>query len=385
MADHRAGCSVIRDWVLRGKPIECLFAVLLVYHFVFPESRAADAISQQQLAAQLEHQRRLVRSMECAYDHERYPTAPDQVALLRRKYPKANSRATVLIRTWEGSRRQTHSAKWWRKGEKERWDETYPHTGKTLSKAFDGHLVRVVERNDSKVSASLWRLEKSHLLDTVRDQPFALVYEVAAKPLSEIVRKGTEYSAVKIDVRGETHRRVFVKNAQDRYCLLCTFDQEDRMTEWSYLDLSSTRENPIIVQTHGLLDYRGYPDPSGETIWFPSQVQSQHFDPATKDGPAAVWGAQTVTFRDVRFNVVVPDSQFVIPLPVDAHVYDDVTGQGFLEPGTPLAAWDAPPPPPAARSWRWLWLAGCVLLALFALAASFYFRRSRAARASTGA
>jgi hypothetical protein len=348
-----------------------------------PRAFALDIPSQKEIAARLEHQERLVRTMKCEYTHVIYPTEAAQAVLLAKKYAKNPREAKTLTQTADYARRATYSATWWRKGEKERWDETYPNSERTRSKAFDGNVVRDVEREKGRAGASLRRLETSHLRDTVRHQPFALVYEFCDTPFSVVIRKGSDFFVEPIMLEGQSCHKVFVRNAKKEYCLLFVFDQQGRMTEWSYLEPKSSKESPVIRQTHSLLEYQDYADPSGETIWFPRKVHIRYFDPATKNGPAVVWGTETITFRDIRFNVEIPDAQFVIDLPADATVYDDVTGQGILPSGSALPAWENPPLP--VRSWRWLWIGGAAFLVLLALSLTLLaFRRRRAARTAPG-
>jgi hypothetical protein len=318
--------------------------------------------------------------MECTYDVVMYPTDPANTALLRKKYAKKPGRFESMLTTPERAQRHSFTAKWWRKGEKERWDETYAVTKQTNTKAFDGNVVREVRRSETGANAGLRKLETSHLRDTVRHQPFALVFELLGEPFSEVIGKGRDYKAEPIKVGGEPSLRVFVRHPSKSFCLLGVIDVQGRLAEWSFLNAESSFDRPVIRQTCLLLDYQGHADPSGETIWFPRKVHLRYFDPANKDGPAVEWGAETITCRDVRFNIDIPDSQFMIVLPADAEVYDDVTGQGFLPAGTALPGWKNPPQ--LNRSWTWWWVAGSALLALLVLSlALIVFRRWRASRA----
>ena len=181
-------------------------------------AQAVATPSQKEIAARLEHQERLIRTMQCAYDHEYHPTEAAQAALIASKYAKNPREIVALTRTAEQARRSTFTAKWWRKGEKERWDETYPSSGRTLSRAFDGNVVRDVERNEGRSAAELRPLDRSHLRDSVRHQPFALLYELLGTPFSEIIRKGSDFVAGRVDVAGRSCHRVFVRAANKHYC-----------------------------------------------------------------------------------------------------------------------------------------------------------------------
>jgi hypothetical protein len=302
--------------------------------------------------------------MACEYEHTIHPTDAANVALIRSKYTKNPKRANTLITTVELARKQTYSAKWWRNGEKERYDETYPVWGHTRTRAFDGNVVRELGRSGTRTNAGLRKLSSSFFRNTVRHQPFALVFDLFEEPFFEVIGNGRDYKSESIKVGGESSLRLFVHHRSKPFGLNCLIDSTGRLVEWSYLSDDSSFDRPIKHHTCLLLDYKGCADPSGEIIWFPQKVQFRYFDVAKKDDPSIQWGAETITFRDVRFNIDIPDSQFVIDLPADAEIYDDVTGRGTLPAGTPLPAWTNPPQMNRSSTWSWQWIAGGVVLAL---------------------
>src|SRR5262249_14918225 len=153
----------------------------------------------------------------------------------------------------------------------------------------------------------------------IREHPFILLYEYTGAPFSEIVREGRNYSSTLVNVQGQTYTRVEVQHPKfEEAAFIILFDTQGKMVERRHLR-ASARGRPRHEHERFLLqEYAPFSDPSGEQIWFPKKVIRKFYSEPFPDGSRVEWMTKEYTIRNIKFNLPIPDEQFVIDLPEGA-------------------------------------------------------------------
>jgi hypothetical protein len=304
-----------------------------------------DNAVQRAIAACMHHQEQLIRSMRCEYIVTVSPTLPEMIPLLRRLSGADDRLLNQYLCTPEMARRKSYSARWWRKGEKERLEQNAPdETAQPpgLVFAFDGNVVRSVQTEKGQSTASIAPLEKSHLRDTFRTEPFDLLYQCCGKPYSEIVGKGRDLTLSTTTVDGQRRIRLSVRHPiYDGIAFAFVFDAAYRVLERGLFDITTNKKR-VQTQRAFFGKYKSFVDDRGETIWFPQEVLIKYFTFPLPDGTPIQYKSDTITFKSVAFNPEIPDDVFVVRLPENAKVYNNVTGQGWLPAIAGRSTWDNP-------------------------------------------
>ncbi|MFO0847816.1 MAG: hypothetical protein U0871_04535 [Gemmataceae bacterium] len=324
-------------------------AVLVLWWAVGGQVAARDDATDG-IVKQLRHNERLVRSMACEMDVKTLPTSATALAQLKRAAGQDTSMVARYTVTGPMVELGSYTAKWWRDGQKERLEvrplgspATQPHNS---IKVFDGNIVRSLHErgSDGKPAAVIETFEKSAWKTQAHITPFSLLFEYDGVPCSDLLARSKTVSLSRAaDGSGATQTVTFLHPDASHVTIRLTLDSRGVVVErgilWS-LDSNKPHEEREV---HKFQEYGAYPDPSGETIWFPKKVSSNYFTGRLKDGHKVLYKTVEVSIRGAEYNPRLADSLFKLSLPAGAVVDDRVTGLGILPAAEAPAFWTNPP------------------------------------------
>jgi hypothetical protein len=373
----RIGSTSSSAWLyFRGVNMkrQSVFMALALTAVLLTLTKAAPSETREELAARLQHEYGLVKSMVCSFETVCDATSPQQVALiaeLRKTSRYARSfELNQFVHTKLHADQESSRMKWWRQGPRER-GETYTLSDdlKTASPrsiyAFDGQLVRQVifPKGTGQVNASIRTIATSHW-EADKLTPFTWLYLFAETPYCDIVADATRFEAEEVRAPGKLLTKYTIQAPKlDQRVLILMFDESAHLTERQWVSAPMPGEAPDLGVRRTFADYVAYPDASGETIWFPSRANEDTYVGRLPSGKLV----QNTGFRfrvlDLKFNVDIPDSFFDLEIPKDATVYDGVITMDYLKPGDDLPLYV----PPQTSRWQLVIVAAAVFLAVVAV------------------
>jgi hypothetical protein len=335
------------------------------------------------VVAALAHHEGLVKTLRVDYEHTMLATPPEQAEQIKRALGK---KAEASLFTSEFAKGHSGSARFWRKGGKQR-DEWLP-LGSTdpqgqTTRAFDGQILRSVEKQgrEGRPVAVIATAKTGDWHSAPREDPMAFLYLYYERPLSEVIASASTFSSEVITRGKQRLYRVAIRCAwPSNHVLEFLFDERFLQQE-RLLKVWRARKRDAPVHNHKLVftDYRAFETSSGEKVWFPDTVTyvGYSMDGTALDGSPLEILWKKFRFTNVQFNIDMPDSLFELEIPKNAQINDMVTGAGWLSPGQRPATLF-----PAEAWTKRLWV-GAVVIAALALvtAAVFYRRRWRSAAA----
>jgi len=291
--------------------------------------------SQQEVVAWLQHQESFVRSMECTFENVESPTSPENIPRIHEVCDKHGMDAEQYVYTKELTDKWTCSVGWYREGSKERWDKFRKAEGQSahLAKdpfrvmAFDGHVARELERGADQIIGSLMTFEDSHFRAAVPD-PFSFLFEYAMIPYSEILAGGTDLRISTVSREGQVFTQVSVRYEPEKKSFVLLFDNNHRLVERQLIAHSKSVSG--IIEKHTFSDYVRHTDDSGESVWFPHQAVWHHYIGPLPEDPPVEYGKKTLTIKQIKFNVDIPDEKFTIQFPPGTKIYDEISGFGWV-------------------------------------------------------
>lgn len=344
----------------------------------------------EKLISWFQHQEDLVKSMYAEFEDVALPTTPQQAAVIRQAFHewKQDQLYERTLMTPERARNLSHVEQWWRKGPKERFNSFYStdfaHLSADLSQlspnttlAKDGEFVRDLDHHNETQGgpvAAIYIEKNSHWNKATRAQPFSFLYVYCETPYTQLIREATTFHSAAIIRDGKRQLQVsftcsdnFLKNR----ALALFFDEQHRLVERQEFEKVPSGK----LQLDGkqvASDYRAYPHPSGETIWFPDEVIYRSYY-TLSNGAALEAFTKKLRVRNLQFNIEIPDDFFELKIPNNAKIYDGVTGVGWLPEGQrPDVLF-----PAEARARRWTWTAIGTLTTILVLALAFVAVRRR--------
>jgi hypothetical protein len=369
------------------RPFDFVLATSLIFFFVlFPSRLCGAEESQKELSTRLRHEFELIKSMECTRECVHSTTSRETVDLIRElqktsRYAQSSPLEQMVFSEKDAEIR-SYRQKWWRKGAQER-GETFDRSDEVKTAepkttyAFDGVLHRTVSAPDSSgiIMASISTPKNAHWYAD-RNTPLAWLYAFAEVPYFEIVAKASKFQAEHLP---EQKRVKYVvhppgNNLQLKgYSFVLFFDEVGRLVERQLWYPRMPGEKPDFCQRHVFEEYRQYPDPSGEIIWFPNRAVLSYILGKLPDGRLVTNAQLTYRILELKFNAEIPDNLFVLQIPKNATVYDGVNGMGFLEPGSALPT----APPSESGNWRRIAVIGAMALAVLAVVIVTWRRRQK--------
>lgn len=341
-------------------------------------------LSREALAQRLRHQEELFRTAEASFEVVRTPTRPEMIPLIKdvcrlRGEPKE---ADNYIVDEEYAKRNSYKARWWRKGEKERieyyrLDEVETSTPLRV-KAFDGQFVRSVQQGSDQIVGAVDTTNGANWTNTNRTHPLSLIHLYCDMPYSDIIERGTGYSATQVDVKGKPGVRIFVhypKADYTRFSLL--FDSSDQLVERRIISKIGRDKDYRVYSIHRFDEYRLIENPTGDSVRMPMVVTQQHVCGEHSPEVFAEYWVDTVRINRLVLNIDIPDSKFDLRIPNNAAIWDGVGGRGWLRPG------DQPDylfPKAAERRKQW-WTWGIAAFSVIAIVGGILYARRRARRA----
>jgi hypothetical protein len=282
------------------------------------------------IVKRLDKQERLVKSCECLLSYRTDPTSPEMIPLIEEHCRKTGQSRDRYIPAKQNAARESHVLHWWRHGDKERFDrfrsfEAMNASGaKPLeSEAFDGKLTRTFNTETGPygtkgpVYCSI-RSGKEALL-TIDRYPFAFLYEYGDRRYSELLAQARDAQIMEVD--GQT--KVTFTRAHGRGSELELVFAADGSLLNRYKIAKGPRDAaPRIYERHSFSGYRTYQAASGESIWFPSEIDFEGVLGTTGDGRLIVYSHEHVQVNSLQFNHQIPDEVFVIQFPEGCEVHD---------------------------------------------------------------
>jgi hypothetical protein len=347
-----------------------------------PALGADRPLTRQALIEGLRTEEGLVRSAECWFENVQTPTKANAIPVIREACRLRGEKNYGRFITSEAQAKSRSSlCHWLRSGPKERLEYFDIGAQKSASprqvQAFDGVAVRSLSIRDGNTIGSVKSVDAAHWNNSNRLHPFTLIWRFNDTPYSEILAEGRDYAAAPVPRGNEVLTRVSVRHPTlDSHSFVFLFGPDCRMLERRVIVLFASEDRPRLNEIHTFAGYERFDNLKGEPIWFPRRAEYHFVAGVLPDGSPAVYETKHIRIRDITFNVDIPDAMFELKLPESAKVYDDLTGQGWLEPGVrPAAVF-----PEEARP-RWLLVGGVVALAavVTALVVALRIRRRRAA------
>ncbi|KPL25096.1 MAG: hypothetical protein AMJ75_01960 [Phycisphaerae bacterium SM1_79] len=324
---------------LRVLLIAASFAFLTYCHACYASQESPSKWTREAIARWLRHQESIVRSIECTFESKPLLTRPENIPLIDqvcRQLGKKNR----YIYTEQIVKANSFVVHWLRKGAKERWDtfeltdtdsRDIPRTP-SRSRAFDGHLVRDLELHDKGPIGSIETIEGAHWHSTNLPDPYSFLYEFQATPYSKIVAEGSNFDMSVVVRDGRELIQVSVDHPSlDSKSFVLLFDDKHRLIERQYISQISPDPAPRLCERHVFSNYKKYKDESGELIWFPQNAVYHHYMGNLSDGTPVEYTANTMTIREIRFNVDIPDEEFLIEFPPGTEIWDGVAGLGWVQ------------------------------------------------------
>ncbi|MHC4743194.1 MAG: hypothetical protein ACYS8Z_14865 [Planctomycetota bacterium] len=194
--------------------------------------------------------------------------------------------------------------------------------------AFDGNVARRLERGADQIVGSLSTFEKSHFRAAVAD-PFSFLFEYGTTPYSKIVGEGTDFGISTVSREGQVFTQVSVMYEPEKKSFVLLFDNEHRLVERQLI--AHSKSGSGIIEKHTFSDYVRHTDDSGESLWFPHQAVWRHYIGPLPEDPPVEYGKKTLTIKQIKFNVDIPDDKFTIQFPPGTRIYDEISGFGWID------------------------------------------------------
>lgn len=360
-----------------------LLALLLLCLFMNSSKMASAAltVSREMLVDRLKHYEGIVQTFRCEYTDIFLETPPAHAELIKRIKGKA---ASGFIGTHDISQKRSKSIILYQKGAKKRKEDKFldaelANKGSSIM-AYDGDMVRrVAYRPGGEPVASISSANVAGWGHMPINDPFAYAYQYYDMPYSVIIAAGSGFSLTSFEKDGRRFYNVLVTCARNGHILFFSFDDRFLVLERKVTirnKAGRTFVNHKIIYS----DYKAYPIPSGETVWFPSSFRKIGYNGQLPNGDPLEVQWEDFRVQKVEFNLDLSDKLFELEIPKTARINDRVTGLGWLPPSErPLALF-----PKEARIRRWWWTAGIVLTALIVVAAGVVYTRRKQRRALSG-
>jgi len=286
----------------------------------------------------LQQQEQLVHSAEAEFEEVPAPTDPKKIELIKEVCRRRGDEAEYIsyVCTDNVVRTQAYRARWWRKGIKERWeivrflakdgDEVWETT-----RVFDGSTVRALSVAGAKQVGELETPERAHWNSANRTHPFSLLFEFYGRPYSHLIRNSPDCRVSELVQDGERWTKVAFADPEDptmRVELL--FDGQRRLMERKIFFKLSRDPAPRLYETHRFEDYRSCTDDAGRVIVFPFRALYTYYLEPLPDGTLVDYVTRTITVKDIRFNVDIPDDMFVLEIPKHIPYYDGIYGKRWV-------------------------------------------------------
>jgi hypothetical protein len=278
------------------------------------------------------------------------------------------------------AKKHSHHVKWWRRGLLERLEKSEPGTPSKLHSitTFNGQILRILHYQEAAPFGFVYSAERYGWLSKNRVDPFEFLYVSYNANFSEIVAKGKDFRLDKERRGGQDYVRVTVRHPvyeSGGYELL--FGKGGLLVERRLFGVKEKKKTRqwVVEEITSLSNYRRCELPQGGILWFPFRAVIGHYVGQLPDGRLVQWKTQTVTVKDLRFNVDIPGEKFALEFPKDMKVFDGLTGQDrWLEPGVRPAAVFYPEAQARNRLW---WIVGTSVAGVVLLGAFFYFVRRK--------
>jgi hypothetical protein len=334
-------------------------------------------ITRESIVAKLKHDEGLVRSMHCTYEHVVLETTPSQIEKIREVHGKNANR--FIIDT-NDSRVRSANVEFWRKGVKQReerilLDERLAQNGPAVA-AFDGQIFRsLAKQQDQGLAASIMTAESAQWENRPRNDPISFVYLYYEKPFSQVIAEARSFSCKRISRGTRTLHAVSIDCAgTNGDSLDIVFDDHllplERVKRLALASGVSLPNCKFVIE-----DYKEYPTPSGEAILFPQRVRYVGYNGVLSTGESLEVRMEEFRIKHIEFNPEIPDSVFELEIPATAHIYDGITGVGWLPAGSPLPS----QVPGSAHGYNRVWtaVAGAIAFTIVAVVVIWLKRANR--------
>ncbi len=251
-------------------------AVAFLLLVPLPSSAISGETDRQRIRDAFRHQEDLVESMYAEFDREHHPTTEEQA----RTMAQVTGRQAATFIPSEGLiRTQSFTAKFWRRGIKQRTETTLRDSESAQLgakvEAFDGQIVRGYwTTNDGIKTGRIGTAENTSWNGMPRHDPVALFFRFYEVPLSTVVDEATRFTVVaETGPAGAKRYRVTLDCGGNKreFGLEIVLDDSLRPLERTvFLRLPDGKRVADFR-----LRYSSYPhDPllSGQTDWFPVSI-----------------------------------------------------------------------------------------------------------------
>jgi hypothetical protein len=271
------------------------------------------------------------------------------------------------------------TAKWWRKGVKERWESKLyfedPQEKTWSIKVFNGTLIKALFHTNGSRTGKLDTVETAHWNAINRLHPFSLIYEYYGQPWSRFLEQPENWAGAARDGgQGDTitvnarHPRLGKKRIE------FVFDNDLRLLERRfYSDFLGLEPEVRLHEIQRFYDYRDHRAADGAIISFPHRADYIHYMGVLADGSLVETWTDRITIHHIEFNVDIPDEMFELELPKDIPIFDAVHTKGWINQPVEVG------PTTKSRISIFFLLNGVLFAVLLILAGVLYYRRRRPA------
>jgi len=301
-------------------------------------------LSREALVRILRHQEGLVRTMECVFERSTSPTRPENIPLIHEvgKIRDYDWDYRGYILSEDFTNKESLVVHYWRKGPKELqhvFHQTRYHPDDSAASpdskvAFDGQVVRRVHYDEQKQKwfGEINNPKAGSWSNSNRIQPFSFLYEFEVMPYSELIARGQDYAASRVDIDGKQYTKICIRHPRLAWrSFVLLFDEELRLAERQVIAQISPDPGPRLYQKHVFSNYERYEDASGEIIWFPTEGIYHYYMGNLSDGTPVEFKTRTITVKDIKFNVDISDEKFVIEFPPGTKIWDGLAGLGYID------------------------------------------------------
>lgn len=293
-------------------------------------SDAALELSRDTVVTWFRTQEELVKSMECQFETRASATAPDMVPLIREvcRIRGEESDYTSYVITEERALARSNRTHYWRNGPMQR-EEVFQFDAHVESptkiRAFDGRLVRTLERTEKGSFGHVGLPETEHWDNVNWTHPFSFLYQFTNQPYSQIIDRARELTISAASLDGKNCTRIsFLHPTIDRCWFVLFVDDEHRLVERQHITMLNAKE-PRVHERHVFSDYRAFEDADGKRIWFPHRADYYYYMGTLSDGRLAEWTRESITVHEIRFNMDIAEEQFAQNFPENTTLHDSVT------------------------------------------------------------
>lgn len=288
------------------------------------------------VVALLRHQEGIVRSVECRFRVKPIATRPEMIPLIREVCHQRgrDAEAERYLYTEDIVGRQQRTVHWWRDGIRERLEESgegaQPASEPAETTVFDGQIVRKLSRGANEVVGSLQPSSRWNSVN--RTHPVSMLYEFQNTPYSALISGAAECEIAQVTWQGKPHARVRFRHPEFSHrSFVLLLDSEGRLAERDVIVKLEEDPAPRIYEKHVFSDYVRHADSSGEPIWYPRRAVYHYYMGQLADGTPVEYTSEEIDVLDIKFNLAIPEDQFVLEFPEGTRVYDGLTGLGWLD------------------------------------------------------